>query len=145
MAPGPDRGHDGDVEQPPPQSEQELQSEPEWPVWMPPLRFRAGSRRAWEEWHDKHHPGGRRGGHHHGGPVRRDLEYRLAGGVAAGLAASRGRPDRVTTVRVIFVAAALISWGWAIPLYFLAWLLLPAAGSESSIGSKARHDSRGIA
>jgi signal transduction histidine kinase len=51
----------------------------------------------------------------------------------------------VTTVRVVFVAVALVSWGWGIPLYFLAWLLVPAAGSDSSIASKARHDSRGIA
>jgi signal transduction histidine kinase len=77
--------------------------------------------------------------------VRRDLEYRLAGGVAAGIAASRGRPDRVTAVRVVFAAAALVTWGWAIPLYFLAWLVVPAAGAEASIASKARHDSRGIA
>lgn len=127
--------HDGDVDEPP------LQADPGRPVWTPP-QDRARSGRAWEGWHGRHHPGGRLGSH---GPVRRDLDYRLAGGVAAGIAASRGRPDRVTAVRVVFVAVALISWGWAIPLYFLAWLLVPAAGRDASIAAKARHDSRGIA
>jgi signal transduction histidine kinase len=130
------------VEEPP------LQTEPDRPVWTP-RRARAGSRRAWEEWHsarDGHrHPWDRWENHRRGGPVRRDLESHLAGGIAAGIAASRGRPDRVTTVRVIFVAVSLVTWGWGIPLYFLAWLLVPAAGSDSSIASKARHDSRGIA
>lgn len=116
---------------------------------MPPRdqegpRGRAQSRRAWEDWHGRHRPGGIRGSHG-GGPVRRDLESRLAGGVAAGIAASRGRPDRVTAVRVVFVIMALVTWGWGIPLYFLAWLLLPAAGSDANIASKARHDTRGIA
>jgi signal transduction histidine kinase len=115
-------------------------------VWTPPSA-RAGTRRAWEERHDRRHrhPWERWENHGGEGPVRRDLESHLAGGIAAGIAASRGRPDRVTTVRVIFVAVALVSWGWGIPLYFLAWLLVPAAGSDSSIASKARHDSRGIA
>jgi signal transduction histidine kinase len=127
------------VEEPP------LQTEPDQPVWTP-HRARAGSRRAWEDWHDGHrHPWERWENHGRGGPVRRDLESHLAGGIAAGIAASRGRPDRVTTVRVIFVAVSLVSWGWGIPLYFLAWLLVPAAGSDSSIASRARHDSRGIA
>jgi signal transduction histidine kinase len=127
------------VEEPP------LQTEPDRPVWTP-RRARAGSRRAWEDWHDGHrHPWDRWENRGHSGPVRRDLESHLAGGIAAGIAASRGRPDRVTTVRVIFVAVSLVTWGWGIPLYFLAWLLVPAAGSDSSIASKARHDSRGIA
>lgn len=51
----------------------------------------------------------------------------------------------MTTVRVVFVAVALITGGWGVPLYFLAWLVVPAAGSDASIASKARHDSRGIA
>ena len=121
-----------------------MQTEPDWPVWLPPMRGRAGGRRAGQDWHGRRHRGGLwRNGER--GPVRRDVKYRLAGGVAAGIAASRGRPDRVTAVRVVFVAIALISWGWAIPLYFLAWLLIPAAGSDTSIASRARHDSRGVA
>ncbi|HEV3382187.1 MAG TPA: ATP-binding protein [Trebonia sp.] len=124
--------------------ESPLQTEPDGPAGMWPRRDGAGSYRAWEDRHGRRHPAGG-WGHRGGGPVRRDLEYRLAGGVAAGIAASRGRPDRVTAVRVVFAAAALVTWGWAIPLYFLAWLVVPAAGAEASIASKARHDSRGIA
>jgi signal transduction histidine kinase len=79
----------------------------------------------------------------HGGPLRRDPAERLAGGVAAGIAAWRG--FNVTTVRVVFVLAALIPSGIFVPLYVVAWLLIPAAGEDSSIGSRARTDSRGIA
>jgi signal transduction histidine kinase len=132
MAPGRARGNDGGVEEPP------LQTEPDRPIWLPPPggpRFHHGrtGRGGSDRWRGQH------------GPLRRDPEYRMAGGVAAGLAAWRGRQDRVTAVRILFVIVALISQGWAIPLYFLAWLLIPAAGAEASIGSKARHDSRGVA
>ena len=77
-----------------------------------------------------------------GEPLRRDPEDRLAGGVAAGIAAWRGFSP--TTVRIVLVVAALAG-GWAVPLYAVAWLLIPAKGAEASIGSKARHDSRGVA
>jgi signal transduction histidine kinase len=78
-----------------------------------------------------------------GGPLRRDPAERLAGGVAAGVAAWRG--FNVTTVRVVFVLVALIPSGFFVPLYVVGWLLIPAAGEDSSIGSRARSDSRGIA
>jgi len=78
-----------------------------------------------------------------GGPLRRDPADRLAGGVAAGVAAWRG--FNVTTVRIVFVLIALIPSGFFVPLYVIGWLLIPAAGEDSSIGSRARHDSRGIA
>ena len=78
-----------------------------------------------------------------GGPLRRDTADRLAGGVAAGVAAWRG--FNVTTVRVVFVLLALIPSGFFVPLYVVAWLLIPAAGEDGSIGSRARSDSRGIA
>jgi signal transduction histidine kinase len=78
-----------------------------------------------------------------GGPLRRDPAERLAGGVASGLAAWRG--FNVTTVRIVFVLAALIPSGFFVPLYVVGWLLIPAAGEDSSIGSRARSDSRGIA
>ncbi|MGH3199248.1 MAG: ATP-binding protein [Streptosporangiaceae bacterium] len=77
-----------------------------------------------------------------GGPLRRDPADRLGGGVAAGVAAWRG--FSVTTVRIVFVLAALVSAGYFVPLYILAWLFIPAAGAEASIASKARYDSRGI-
>jgi signal transduction histidine kinase len=78
-----------------------------------------------------------------GGPLRRDTSDRLAGGVAAGVAAWKG--FNVTTVRIVFVLASLIPSGFFVPLYVVAWLLIPAAGEDGSIGSRARSDSRGIA
>jgi signal transduction histidine kinase len=78
-----------------------------------------------------------------GGPLRRDPAERLAGGVASGVAAWRG--FNVTAVRIVFVLIALVSTGWFVPLYVVGWLLIPAAGEQTSIGSKARSDSRGIA
>jgi signal transduction histidine kinase len=78
-----------------------------------------------------------------GGPLRRDPADRLAGGVAAGVAAWRG--ISVTTVRIVFVLITLVTGGFGVPLYVAAWLLIPAAGEDSSIGSRARSDSRGIA
>src|SRR5260370_11284139 len=82
----------------------------------------------------------RRGGN--GGPLRRDPADRLGGGVASGVAAWKG--FNATTVRIVFVVIAVISGGWCVPLYVVAWLLIPAAGADSSIGSKARSDTRGI-
>jgi signal transduction histidine kinase len=78
-----------------------------------------------------------------GGPLRRDSADRLAGGVAAGVAAWKG--ISVTTVRIVFVLITLVTGGFGVPLYVAAWLLIPAAGEDSSIGSRARSDSRGIA
>ncbi len=103
-----------------------------------------------ERWHRDHGPFG----HRHrgpfglrrrgtGGPLRRDPAERLAGGVASGIAAWKG--FNVTTVRIVFVLVALIPSGFFVPLYVVGWLLIPAAGEDSSIASRARSDSRGIA
>ncbi|HLN67190.1 MAG TPA: PspC domain-containing protein, partial [Streptosporangiaceae bacterium] len=77
-----------------------------------------------------------------GGPLRRDTADRLAGGVAAGVAAWRG--FSVNTVRIVFVLAAVVTGGFGVPLYVAAWLLIPAAGEDGSIASRARSDSAGI-
>jgi signal transduction histidine kinase/phage shock protein PspC (stress-responsive transcriptional regulator) len=77
-----------------------------------------------------------------GGPLRRDPADRLGGGVASGVAAWKG--FNATTVRIVFVLIAVVSGGWCVPLYVLAWLLIPPAGAETSIGHKARSDSGGI-
>jgi signal transduction histidine kinase len=121
--------------------------EPSEPTW-PPFRFH--DRAGWADSHDWHaHPDRRPGrvrrwrNRGNGGPLRRDPENRLGGGVAAGVAAWRGFSP--TTVRIVFVVAALFSQGSAVPLYFVAWLLIPAKDAEASIGSRARHDSRGVA
>ena len=104
----------------------------------------------WQRGHDQFGPWGhghrgpfwlrRRG---HGGPLRRDPADRLAGGVASGVAAWKG--INVTTVRIVFVLIALVSGGFCVPFYVVAWLLIPAAGEDTSIGSRARSDSAGIA
>jgi signal transduction histidine kinase len=76
------------------------------------------------------------------GSLRRDPEDRLGGGVAAGIGAWRGFSP--TTVRIVLVIATLPTQGWAVALYLIGWLLIPARGSETSIGARARHDSRGM-
>jgi signal transduction histidine kinase/phage shock protein PspC (stress-responsive transcriptional regulator) len=76
------------------------------------------------------------------GPLRRQREDRLAGGVAAGLAARMGWD--VTIVRSVFVLAALASGFGAAP-YVVGWLLLPRVGESTNIASKAVTDRRGIA
>ncbi len=100
-------------------------------------------------WHRGYGPGGhwhrRAAGLRHRGngePLRRDAADRLAGGVAAGIAAWRG--ISVNTVRIVFVLIAIVSGGFAVPLYVAAWLLIPAAGEDRSIASRARSDSAGI-
>jgi signal transduction histidine kinase len=74
--------------------------------------------------------------------LRRSREDRLAGGVAAGLAARVGLD--VTVVRLVFVLAALAGLFGA-AAYVLAWLLIPATGEESNIASRALVDRRGLA
>jgi signal transduction histidine kinase len=65
----------------------------------------------------------------------------MAGGVAAGLAARTG--IGVTVVRTAFVLATVLG-GFGVPIYALAWLLVPVTGGNS-IASKAVNDRRGIA
>jgi signal transduction histidine kinase len=76
------------------------------------------------------------------GPLRRRREDRLVAGVAAGLAARTGID--VTVIRIAFVVASLLSLFGA-AAYVVAWLLLPADGEASNIGSRALADRRGIA
>ncbi len=62
--------------------------------------------------------------------------------MASGVAAWKG--FNVTTVRIAFVLAAVVTSGIAVALYVVAWLGIPAAGADASIGTKARSDARGI-
>jgi len=110
-------------------------TQPTEPAWPPP-GFHHGPPR-WQRHAERWRNRG------DGQPLRRDPEDRLAGGVAGGIAAWRGFSP--TTVRIVFVVVALVSQGWMIPIYLGAWLLIPARGAETSIGTRARHDSRGIA
>ncbi len=77
------------------------------------------------------------------GPLRRDTENSMAGGLAAGLAARTGID--VTVIRIALVVLTLISYGTCAVVYVAAWLLIPAAGADASIGTKALTDKRGIA
>jgi len=92
--------------------------------------FRRFGRHSWI----RHPPGS--------GPLRRSREDRLAGGVAAGLAARTGLD--VTVVRTGFVVATVFSLIGAV-LYVVAWLLIPAEGADSNIAAKAVTDRRGMA
>ena len=103
-----------------------------------------------ERWH-QHRVGDPFGHWHRGpfwlrnrgnGPLRRDQDDRLVGGVAAGVAAWKG--FNVTAVRVVFVLITVVSGGVGGAVYVAAWLLIPAAGQEANIASQARNDSRGI-
>jgi signal transduction histidine kinase len=75
------------------------------------------------------------------GPLQRSRDGRLAGGVAAGLAARTGLD--VTVVRGVFIITALIS-GFGAAVYVVAWLLMPEAGASSNIASRAMTDRRGV-
>src|SRR5207245_8686799 len=77
-----------------------------------------------------------------GGPLRRQQQGRLAGGVAAGLSARTG--IGVNAVRTVFVLSSLIG-GFGAAVYVLAWLFVPAAGEANTIASRAQADRRGIA
>jgi signal transduction histidine kinase len=66
-----------------------------------------------------------------GKPLRRDPGDRLLGGVAAGLARWRGLNP--TTVRIVFLIATLFSHGWAVPVYCICWLVIPASGGAPGI------------
>jgi len=97
-----------------------------------------------QRWPDRHlggrGPGWWRRGPRSSGPLRRRPDDRLAGGVAAGLAARTGID--VTAVRIAFVLTGL--GGVGVAAYVLAWLLIPAVGSDNNIASKAMTDRRGI-
>jgi signal transduction histidine kinase len=121
----------------------------------------AGRERQWPHWaHGPHWHGedefvfgpgrwrgGRRGGWMRGprtsGPLRRAADDRLAGGVAAGLAGRLGVDP--TVVRLVFVVATFVTGGYAAVAYVIAWLAIPAAGTDSAIAAKVRFDRRGLA
>ena len=77
------------------------------------------------------------------GPIRRRATNRMLGGVAEGLSARTGID--LITMRVLIVLATLITGGVGLAAYVIAWLLIPEAGQDSAIISKALADKRGIA
>jgi signal transduction histidine kinase len=117
--------------------------EPEPTGWTPPWHAARTEDRPWPG-HRHFGRGPRRwGGWHQGEPLRRAREDRLVGGVAAGLAARIGRD--VTTVRIIFVVAAVLSGGFFAAAYVVAWMLIPMEGAQRNIAGKALADRRGLA
>jgi signal transduction histidine kinase len=74
-------------------------------------------------------------------PLRRDAEQPALGGVCAALAARSGR--ELSTIRCIAVVLACVA-GFGVPLYVLAWLLVPREGEDGSIASRAVGDAVGI-
>jgi phage shock protein PspC (stress-responsive transcriptional regulator) len=62
--------------------------------------------------------------------LRRPVEGRMLGGVAAGIAKYLGAD--VTIVRLVFVLLAFVG-GAALPVYVAGWLLIPEEGSDQSI------------
>jgi phage shock protein C len=73
--------------------------------------------------------------------LRRAVDGRILGGVAAGLAAFFAL--EVTPVRIALVALSFLG-GVGVPLYLAAWLLIPQEGSDSAIADEftARTSSR---
>jgi signal transduction histidine kinase len=67
----------------------------------------------------------------------------MAGGVAGGLAGRLGLD--ATLVRLVLIVATPVTSGYAAVAYILGWLIIPAAGTDTTIASKARFDRRGIA
>jgi phage shock protein PspC (stress-responsive transcriptional regulator) len=62
--------------------------------------------------------------------LRRPVEGRMLGGVAAGIARYLGTD--VTIVRLVIVLLAFVG-GAAVPIYAAAWLLIPEEGTDQSI------------
>ncbi len=62
--------------------------------------------------------------------------------MAAGIAG--WRCINVTAVRIAFVLLTVPTSGVAPALYVLAWLLIPMAGADGNIASRAKSDARGI-
>jgi|HubBroStandDraft_1064217.scaffolds.fasta_scaffold25669_1 phage shock protein C len=69
----------------------------------------------------------------HESRLERAVDGRILGGVAAGL--SEYLDIDIAVVRVGFVALGLLG-GIAIPLYVAGWLLIPEAGSDSTLADE---------
>jgi phage shock protein PspC (stress-responsive transcriptional regulator) len=67
-------------------------------------------------------------------PLRRSIDGRMIGGVAAGLAAHFAL--EVTLVRAALVVLAILG-GAGLALYLAAWLLIPEEGTDRSIATGA--------
>jgi phage shock protein PspC (stress-responsive transcriptional regulator) len=68
--------------------------------------------------------------------LRRAVDGRILGGVAAGLAKYFG--VEVSHVRIVLVALSLFG-GAGVPLYLAAWVLIPVEGSDVAIADGLVH------
>lgn len=76
------------------------------------------------------------------GPLRRAVDGRVFGGVAAGIARRTGFDAGL--IRAVLVIGALVTSGLFAALYVAAWLVIPAEGTDTAIGTRALTDKRGI-
>ena len=76
------------------------------------------------------------------GPLRREREGRLLGGIAAAIATRTGFD--ASAVRLVLIVATVLTSGFAAAAYIVVWLLVPTAGADSNIATKALTDRRGI-
>ena len=72
--------------------------------------------------------------------MQRSRDDRIVGGVSAAAAARTGRD--ITFIRLLFVLAGLLTVG--VLAYMVAWALVPMAGEDSTIASRAQKDRRGV-
>jgi len=76
------------------------------------------------------------------GPLRRAVDGRVFGGVAAGVARRTGFDAGL--IRAVLVIGTLVTSGLFAALYVAAWLVIPGEGTDTAIGTRALTDKRGI-
>jgi signal transduction histidine kinase len=77
-----------------------------------------------------------------GGPLRRAVDGRVFAGVADGIARRTGFDAGL--IRAILAIGTLLTSGLIAALYVVAWLVIPAEGSDTAIGTRALTDKLGI-
>jgi signal transduction histidine kinase len=135
MAPLRNRRDDGFVDDQPQSQQNHAQGQPDRPEASRGTDWQSSPRSAWAP---HRHGAWVRGG----GPLRRQVQGRYVGGVAAGISARTGFGANI--IRAVFVFSSLAG-GFGAMVYVLAWLFLPAVDEDGSIASRAQSDRRGIA
>jgi phage shock protein C len=75
-------------------------------------------------------------------PLRRSVDGRVLGGVAAGLATHFG--FEATHVRFAFLVLTILG-GAGLPLYLAAWAIIPEEGSDVAIAERLLSPAAGVA
>ena len=76
------------------------------------------------------------------GPLRRAADGRVFAGVAAGIARRTG--FNAGLIRAVLAVGTVVTSGLLAALYVVAWLVIPADGTDTPIGTRALTDKRGI-